>query len=300
MIGNRTRGQPKRRQNMSKLIQMRQRIKAIETIKKITHAMRLISMSAHSQLKNKQDPLTHYMKQFSALFTKVQASAPDWTNQIINPQNIPANRLIILVGSQKGLCGSFNALLFQFFNQHIEKELPKMDTRMIAIGKKAVDFAQEIKQYPLLATYEKFTTSNLFSIAQELITTITEKPLYTSVLVFSNQFQSFFIQKPQVSSLIPFAPQEQLQADAAAPVEGYLWEHPPRELLDSLVPQYLESRMQYLLFQSLLAEHAARFLSMDNSTRNANNLLEGTQLEYNKLRQAKITKELTELAGSFD
>ena len=285
---------------MSKLIQMRQRIKAIETIKKITHAMRLISMSAHSQLKHKQDPLTRYMQELGVLFTNVQSLAPQWTNPIINPQEAADHRLIILVGSQKGLCGSFNALLFQFFAQQIV-ELPEMKTTMIAVGKKAVDYAKEIGTYPLLTTHEKFTTRNLFSIAQKLITTITqaERP-YTSVLVFSNTFKSFFIQKPQISAVVPFSPDEQLKTDIKPPVEGYIWEHTPQEILDTLVNQYLESRMQYLLFQSLLAEHAARFLSMDNSTRNANNLLESTQLEYNKLRQAKITKELTELTGSFE
>jgi F-type H+-transporting ATPase subunit gamma len=66
-----------------------------------------------------------------------------------------------------------------------------------------------------------------------------------------------------------------------------------------LAQQYLEAELQSLLYESLLAEHAARFISMDNATRNAEKLLEETKSDYNKLRQAKITKELTELTSSF-
>lgn len=78
-----------------------------------------------------------------------------------------------------------------------------------------------------------------------------------------------------------------------------MWEHTPHEVLDILALQALEVTIQHLLFESLLAEQAARFISMDSSTRNAEKILEETILWYNKLRQAKITRELTELTGSF-
>jgi F-type H+-transporting ATPase subunit gamma len=83
------------------------------------------------------------------------------------------------------------------------------------------------------------------------------------------------------------------------PGEQYTWEQNPSDILDDLALQYLTATMYRLLFQSLLAEQAARFISMDNATRNAKQLLEDTQLQYNKLRQAKITRELTELSASF-
>ena len=70
----------------------------------------------------------------------------------------------------------------------------------------------------------------------------------------------------------------------------FIWEHEPTELLNHIANQYLEAQIQNLLFQSLYAEQAARFVSMDNATRNAENLLESTTLTYNKLRQAKITR----------
>jgi F-type H+-transporting ATPase subunit gamma len=107
--------------------------------------------------------------------------------------------------------------------------------------------------------------------------------------------QNFFIQRPHIATLVPFTQEKQLTTSS----HDYLWEQEPQHILDTLVQQYIETQLQSLLFQSLLAEHAARFISMDSSTRNAENLLEVNKLQYNKLRQAKITKELTELIGSF-
>ena len=101
-----------------------------------------------------------------------------------------------------------------------------------------------------------------------------------------------------ITQLIPFDPTH-ITTHAMPPTEGYMWDETPNTILDKLAIQYIEAQFQHLIFQSLLSEHAARFISMDNSTRNANTLLTDTKLEYNKIRQAKITTEITELTGNF-
>jgi len=259
--------------------------------------MRLIAMSSHSRLKNKQEPLMQYMAHMSTLFANVHAAAPSWHNPKLNPpSNIPAKHLIILVGSQKGLCGNFNANLFHFFNR-TTAPYARRSFDIIAIGKKATDFVKNTNRSTVLSTHETFSLTNLFSLSQILVDIImqADQP-YTSVIIVSNKLRGFFMQKPYDTSVIPFNPEA---GTAEPPKEGYVWEQSATATLDVIAKQYLEATIQLTLFQSLYAEHAARFLSMDNSTRNANNLLEATKLQYNKLRQAKITKELTELSGSF-
>lgn len=278
---------------MAQLIQMRQRIKAVETIKKITHAMRLISMSTHTRLRAKQDALNTYQQAISSLFYRVKNHAPEWHNQIIYPTHEKEKKqLIILVGSQKGLCGNFNAALFRFF----EKNIDTHNAHIIGIGKKAVDFLKSKRLNPS-SFYNEFTATMLPLITRELTSYIAqqEQP-FTEVIMVSNKLKTFFIQKPSRTRLIPFETEHTTESDEQ---ESYTWEQEPNELLNILALQCLEAQIHYLLFASLLAEQAARFLSMDSSTRNAENLLEITQLHYNKLRQSKITKELTELTGSF-
>lgn len=283
---------------MSKLIQLRHRIKAIETIKKITHAMRLISMSAHSQLKHQQTTIKQYTHLLEKLCIDLQAITPTWHNELIHPSfEAQPHRLIILIGSQKGLCGSFNINLYKLFNNYLENSPSNIKTSFIAVGQKSADFLRKESFGLVIDNYEKFTAQRIGYIAQKITHTIsTAQPYYHEVLVFSNIFKNFFTQKPHRTQLIPaLSPKT---ADLLH--DDYIWQQNPNDILDTMIPQYIESRIYHLLFESLLSEHAARFISMDSSTRNANNLLDVARLQYNKLRQAKITKELTELIGSFE
>ncbi len=283
---------------MSKLIQLRHRIKAIETIKKITHAMRLISMSTHSQLKHQQASLKQYTHTLEKIYTNLQALAPKWNNPLIHPSADRQPRiLIILIGSQKGLCGSFNINLYKVFNNYMEQHTDNANVNFIAVGQKSTDFLKKQSFGSIKQSYDKFNTQSISTIAREITDTIMyTQPYYDEILIFSNTFKSFFTQKPLRSQLVPAHPID----NTSTLGDDYMWQQDPSEILDTILPQYLESRIYHLLFESLLSEHAARFISMDSSTRNANNLLDAARLQYNKLRQAKITKELTELIGSFE
>jgi F-type H+-transporting ATPase subunit gamma len=283
---------------MSKLIQMRNRIKTIETIKKITDVMRIISMSAHSRLKTRQEPLSDYLTELKSLFTKVQLATPSWTNKRLMPTGTNNNPLIVVIGSQKGLCAGFNTQISKLVQNYITQN-PSAHYRFTAVGKKPIDYL--INNYPdkLISSFPILTARNFLTIAQELTDLImTATPAYTSVTIISNVFKNFFVQKATVTQLIPFNPTN-VSTQMAAPTEEYIWDEAPDTILNSLAMQYIEAQLQHLIFQSLLSEHAARFLSMDSSTRNAHNLLNTTKLEYNKVRQAKITTEITELAGNF-
>ena len=284
---------------MSLLIQLRYRIRAIETIKKITHAMRLISMSARSRLKSKEDPLREYMASSAQLLNRIKARVPDWQNPILTPETSP-KPLLILIGSQRGLCGNFNTTLFHYFEKSINESYATMQSlAIIPVGKKAIQYAQDIPTLSIIREYPDLTAKNIPAISRDITNYLfATRPPFSQVHVFSNQLKTFFVQKPHETMLIPFTPDQEKTAEPPSK-DDYLWEQSPEDLLDQLAYQTIEVQLHYLLFESLLAEHAARFISMDNATRNAQTLLEETQLQYNKLRQAKITKELTELTGSF-
>jgi F-type H+-transporting ATPase subunit gamma len=282
---------------MSKLIQLRHRIKAIETIKKITHAMRLIAMSSHSQLKNSQSIIASYTHQFELIFKQLQLHAPNWHHRILNPDPHKAKKIaIILVGSQKGLCGSFNNNLFKMATKEIKK-LEGLEVDVIPVGQKVLEFVSQLSTAQIKHGYKKFSIRNISDIAHAITHSIfhMDQP-YSSVLVISNSFKSFFAQYPKVTSIIP---QFEKSSEERAEEDDLIWEQTPKEILNELAFPYISAQIQLMLFNSLLAEHAARFVSMDSATRNANGILDAAKLEYNKLRQAKITKELTELSGSY-
>lgn len=279
---------------MSQLTLMRHHIKAVQTIRKITQAMRLISMSTHSRIKQFETPLHTYQKTILQLFIRARSSATvdaTLTEESVNAQT----HLFILIGSQKGLCGSFNTSLFNFFDKTTE-HTPSY--KVITVGKRATNYIQKNEPEKLLAFYNTFGLHNALTIAQNLMQEIMQSHnTYAKVSIIYNSAPSFFAQKPVIQQLIPATLQE--KRELAEPPVSYEWEQPPQEIITFLTRQYLLSQLQHALFQSLLAEHAARFISMDSSTRNANMMLEELQLTYNKLRQAKITRELTELSSFF-
>ena len=287
---------------MSQLIQMRRRIKTIETIRKITNAMRLIAMSGHSRLKRKEELVKIYNHQVEELYGQIRAQIPESYDPLARHISPTAPELIILVGSQKGLCGNFNSNLFKLFEGYKQ---PGAHPHIIAIGKRAVDFVKDKKYGTLIQSVSKFNTMNIkeiVSLTSEMINNPNSR--YSRVTIISNVLKTFFVQRPVISQLLPLITEsaiiseESTQQAEVALFEDYVWEQTPQSIIKDLAYLYLEAKLHAILFQSLLSEQAARFVSMDSSTRNAEGLLELSKIQYNKLRQAKITKEINELVST--
>ena len=281
---------------MSELIAMRQRIKAIETIKKVTHAMRLISMSLHARTKGNKALLQEYKNALLYIINNIKYTQPALTHPILQTSEKNNHQLAIVIGSQKGLCGNFNTSLFSFFNKEISDIKPEK-LFIIIIGKKGFDY---LKGTPgtIIMQFLDFSLNNVLSVAEKIADHIWHARIpYDSVTLYYNRPKTFFAQVPTAYKLIPFENHD--AKDKKIPKESYRWEQPPEMIHDIVIHQFLQSIIQEIVFDSLIAEQAARFIAMDSSTRNASNLLEAMRLNYNKLRQAKITKELTDLVASF-
>ncbi|MBI2774543.1 F0F1 ATP synthase subunit gamma [Candidatus Dependentiae bacterium] len=279
---------------MSELIQMRQRIKAVETIKKVTHAMRLISMASHSKMRAQRSMVENYRQEISRLLALISQEHPTWNYPLKgNPES---NRdLAIVVGSQKGLCGNFNNAIVAFFARQYEHVDPKnVDT--IVIGKKAVELLSK-REGPTVMELRVFNSATIAHIIQKISMYLSAHGNdYRSIIIYYQYPKTFFAQKPTALNL---AQPYNKQLDEPKPQEAYRFEADSQELLSYLSAKQMEITLREILVNSLIAEQAARFIAMDSSTRNASNILDTMRLDYNKLRQAKITRELTDLTASF-
>jgi F-type H+-transporting ATPase subunit gamma len=287
---------------MSQLIQMRRRIQTIETIHKITNAMRLIAMSGHTRLKHKEELVKQYNSQIEELYGQIRAQIPTNFDPLANRIDPNGPELIILVGSQKGLCGNFNTNVFNTFEGYIQQEA---QPHIIAIGRRAEDFVKDKHYSHVIQSFSKFSTTNINEIVSsisEIINNTTQS--YSRISIVSNVLKTFFAQRPVINQLLPLINEPEAightdEKQKTVLFEDYMWKQPPQSIIKDLAYLYLTAKLHTILFQSLLAEQAARFLSMDNSTRNAEGLLELSKIQYNKLRQAKITKEINELVSSM-
>lgn len=297
---------------MSDLAQLRNKIRSIQTTKKITHAVRVVSMSQYNKIDKAGAPLRTYAHRLKYIFASLVHATPHWQHPLFSLSHEKYSRtLYILIGSAKGLCGSLNSNLFRSFDEYLENKGCE-SASFITIGHKVTQYVKSKGITTIVASYPELGSSNIAPLADDLINKITQQvPHYSSVHVFSNEAKSFFIQRPIVTSLLPLQLDDQATSEKANNIashqtallssmqEDVIWEQDLPTVLSFLAQQYLKSSMMQLLFFALRAEHAARFLAMENSTNNAEKYLERLTLQFNKLRQALITKEVSELTAGL-
>lgn len=273
---------------MSHLIHIKQKIKTVETISKVTHAMRLIAMSAHAQLKQDLSIVTEYTSNLCRLFEQARKDHSFWTHALLVKQNND-KKLFIIIGSQKGLCGSFTNVIAQ---KALGAYKSIENQTIITVGKQINTFLSTNYGTVPILSFNQFTRDNYLTIAENIIAHIwNNQSSYSQVTIISMKSKGFFMQIPMKNDLIK---KSFFENNIHQPVE-YYYEKEVKQTLDSLFKQTLIATVMNYLHDSLIAEQAARFLSMDNSTRNAKNILEKTRHHYNKLRQTKITTQLIEL-----
>lgn len=283
---------------MSHLIQIRDQIRAIQTTKKITHAIRLVSMSLYSKLEKKNTPLQKYTQQLGYHYALINANI-DIQNSVLNPKKTRNSQsLIIIIATSRGLCGNLNANLIRFLQNDLNTH-NNANAQYIIIGLQAVKALKNYNLTPIIHSYSEFNSNNYLSIADDLMDKISRpKNAYSSITVYHNEIKSFFIQQPCKFELIPLISPSLQETGAEKKIAAsLLWEQEQQEIVSKIGFQYLRSIVIKTLFQALLAEHAARFLAMDSSTNNAEKFLERLILDYNKTRQMLITQEVAELTA---
>jgi len=282
---------------VAKQIQLKQKIKSIQTTKKITNALRQVSMSMYSKLEHNSTAVRNYTENLKSLFTELVSYDQTWQNPLLFPKSSTPNPLIVIVSTSKGLCGGLNSNLFKF----LEKELATkkyQNSKFITIGNKATSYIRENELGEIISNYHDFSSSNYISIASDLITKFMDasKP-FTSITFFYNESKSFFAQKPNKFQLVPLQLDPEVKNRKAH--KELIWEQNTNDTLDYLSIRYVKGQILFMLFQALISEYSARFVAMDSSTTNADKFIETVTLQYNKMRQAEITKEVSGLCAGF-
>jgi F-type H+-transporting ATPase subunit gamma len=268
-------------------------MKAIRVIKKITHAMRLISMSAHTKLRKNISNLELIKNEITPILCQLYTSHPEAYEM---NQHARYENLYIVIGSEKGLCGNFNNILCSFLGQQLTAQEIK-NSHFIVVGKKAKHYFEQ-NNIPVLVSFDKIQTSKVEEIASALFDFIESKYSdYKSIACIYNNPKTFFTVEAIKKVLIPVQP-ESCELNPRS-LDSYVWIQPEPAVASILFKTLLKTNIYTLLTQSMIAEQSSRFLSMDSSTRNADHLLKAMNLEYNKIRQARITREIIELIGSF-
>ncbi len=296
---------------MPALRDIRRRINAVRNIQKITKAMKMVAAARLRRAQERIISARPYAKKIEELIQRFISTFDAYENQFVKVRDIK-NIAIVVVTADRGLCGSFNTNIIRktvALIEEKEKELPQGGKiKLICVGKKGFDyFSRHKKNFEIVASYtDVFRKTIEYESVRKIIERIVNGYLsneFDRVEIIYNEFKSIVQQRIVIEQFLPIVPKFEVvkpSKGVKVPLVEYIYEPGPMEILNDLLPKYLESHILRVLLESNAAEQAARMTAMDNATENANELLRDLQLLFNKTRQAIITKEMLEIASGAE
>jgi F-type H+-transporting ATPase subunit gamma len=280
---------------MPSLIDLRRRIRSVKSTQQVTKAMKMVSAA---KLRRAQDRALD-ARPYAAIFRQVlgDVAAAVAGDEQLGSHPLLARRpeqriLVVLLTADRGLAGAFNSNLIKAAQQFLRDREDK-EVLLYAIGRKGRDF---FRKRGARIVAERIGTSQTaqFSDAAEVAADVRrrfEEGEADAVYLIYNEFKSVMSQKLTELKVLP------MEVPAGAGGRDYIYEQPPQELLNGLLPRYVEIVVYQAMLESAAAEHAARMTAMESASSNAAEMIDKLTLYMNRVRQASITKELIEVVS---
>ena len=282
---------------MSGLKEIRNRISSVSSTMQITNAMKMVSAA---KLKKAQDSITAtlpYSNKLSDLVKNISASIDSVDSNPLFVKREVKSPLIIVITSNKGLCGGFNSNIIKEVH-NISSQYGTKKPDLLTIGKKGNDILK--KKFNVISShndlYDDFSYSNVRSIASNIMGLYTEEK-YDEVILVYNHFKNAATQIITKEHFLPIAE----NSDEDLSTQGdYIFEPNREKILNELIPKTLSIQLFKSISDSIAGEHGARMTAMHKATDNASELRDQLKLTYNKARQTAITNEILEIVGGAE
>jgi len=286
---------------MPSLKDIKRRIGSVKNTQKITRAMKMVAAARLRRAQQAILELRPYALKTLDVLSAVAARAGE--EEEIHPllaRREPHNVMIVVLTSDRGLAGAFNANInkaaYRFWKE-LEKE--GRNVTFSVIGRKGRDYLRRRGAHiekDFTGVFEDLSVERAGEIGRYIVDFYTRHDLDAVHLVY-NEFKSAISQDVVVEPLLPIEPE---QGEGALATVDFIYEPGKKELLDTLLPMYVEVEIYRALLESVASEHGARMTAMDAATNNAKDMIDKLTLDFNRARQAAITKELMEIIGGAE
>lgn len=279
---------------MASLQDIRRRIKSVKSIQQITNAMNMVATSRLRKAKEAAVANKPYADKMAQVVSDIAANAGDFTHPLLEVRQ-EGKKLILVMASDKGLAGAYASNAFKEAVAGIED---KSNTEIVAVGRKTDAFFRN-RDYEVAKSYigisERPSYDDARDIAVDLISRFVSGEVKEISMVYT-RFVSAISCVPETVQLLPFG---NLAGQGGTHAE-YIYEPDAQSVLGYMLPQYLVTTIYAALLQAAASELSSRMNAMSNATDNAQELIAKLDLHYNKVRQAGITREITEIVGGAE
>jgi len=282
---------------MATLRDIRRKIAAVKKTQQITRAMNMVASAKLRGAQERMVAFRPYAEKYAELMRSVAQRVEPDAHPLLVRRDVKKVGML-LVTSDRGLCGSFNTNLIVRAEKEMKARVAKgQQVCFFAVGRKGRDYFRRRKA-EIRGSYvdnRRITYDLAARVAEDLITAYIQEELDEVVLIYS-RFINVALQRPALEGLLPFVPGE----EAAGAAVDYLYEPEPHVLLEAILPEQIRVQVYHALLETNTSEQAARMTAMDNATRNCKDMIDRLTLVYNKARQASITKELMDIVGGAE
>jgi F-type H+-transporting ATPase subunit gamma len=286
---------------MANLKEVRNRITSVSSTQQITKAMKMVSAAKLKRATNAIVQLRPYANKLKELLANLSQSLEDGSSPYLQERE-PVRILVIVVSSNRGLAGAFNANVIKTANNLIaekySKQLQAGNVSIVAIGKKSQEYYQR-RKYNVIGNnndlYLDLNFENASKITESIMKGFVDGDFDRVELVY-NHFRNAAVQYLIAEQLLPVPKPEKQEQIKTANVD-YILEPSQEEIVEQLIPKNIKIQLYRAVLDSNASEHGARMTAMDKATENAGDLLKALKLSYNQARQAAITTELTEIVS---
>jgi len=285
---------------MPNVADIRRRIKGVKSTGKITRAMEMVSAAKVRRAVQAATALRPYAEEAISVLWQVRLAFPENKHPLLETRETK-KRIILLVSGNRGLAGTFYALLFRALRAHLSDIAGEVS--FITIGKKSDAQAKRMEK-DVLASFPDIlalpTAESVRPVAKMLLDEYRSGRTDRIEVAYTN-FYSMMRQEPVIRTILPISSEEaefDLEVSGRKPEEGkYAIEPGLDAVLETMVPRLLEAEIFHTILESNASQEAARMMAMRSATDAANEMAEGLTLAYNQLRQSKITQEIAELSA---
>ncbi|MEO3809677.1 F0F1 ATP synthase subunit gamma [Sphaerisporangium sp. B11E5] len=280
---------------------LRRRIRGVKSTAKITRAQELIASSRIIKAQQRMEAAVPYEREITRAVSAVLSNSSDIDHPLTVAKERPASAGVLIVTSDRGFAGGFNANVLreaEALAGHLRER--GMEIRPYVVGRKGITW-HRFRNREMAGEYAGFSDNPLYRHAKEigeaLISSFSEDNGIDEIHVVYTEFRSMLTQQVQVKRILPLEVEETTEQPPEGPLPYYEFEPTAGEVLNQLLPRYIESRIFNALLQSAASEHASRRRAMKSATDNANELIRAFTQQMNQARQAEITQEISEIVG---